>query len=174
MTVQGRASAQWRDEPRAPGRCVLIDIDGVLADATHRQHFLNNAEGRRDWEGFFGAVGEDPPLLAVPALLQLIDTDTAVVLLSARPSWVFAITVEWLHRHQLRWDLVILRGDDDNTHAASFKRAVLAELRAEGWLVALAVDDDERIIEMYENEGQPALYVHSGYYAAPPAGPTPR
>lgn len=165
MTVHGRASAQWRDEPRQPGRCLLVDIDGVLADASQRQHFLNNPEGRRDWQGFFGAVGDDRPLQAVPALLRLIDPGTTVVLLSARPSWVFSITVDWLHRHGLRWDLLILRGDDDVTHAASFKQAVLAELRDAGWHVVLAIDDDERIIEMYEAESQAALYVHSGYYA---------
>jgi hypothetical protein len=170
MTVPGRALAQWRGEPRTPGRCVLVDIDGVLADASQRQHFLNNPEGHRDWQGFFGAVGDDRPLQAVPALLHLIDPATTVVLLSARPSWVLSITIEWLHRHGLRWDLLILRGDDDVTHAASFKRGVLAELRASGWKVALAIDDDELIIEMYEAESQAALYVHSGYYATPRSG----
>jgi hypothetical protein len=35
--------------------------------------------------------------------------------------------------------------------------------------VALAIDDDERIIEMYRGEGQAALYIHSGYYAGPTA-----
>jgi hypothetical protein len=164
-----RASAQWHDAERAPGRCVLVDIDGVLSDASGRQHHLKNPEGRRDWRGFFGAVGEDQPLTAVPALLSLLDPALTVVLLSARPAWVFDLTVEWLHRHTMRWDLLILRGDDDLTQAAEFKRDVLSELRAMGWQIALAIDDDERIIEMYTAEQQPALYVHSGYYAAPPA-----
>jgi hypothetical protein len=162
-----RASAQWYGTPSDPGRCVLVDIDGVLADASNRQHYLNNPEGRRDWRGFFGAVGEDLPLSAVPALLALLDSSLSVVLLSARPAWVFQLTVDWLHRHEMRWDLLILRGDDDIADAADFKRGVLFELRAMGWDVALAIDDDERIIEMYSTENQPALYIHSGYYASP-------
>lgn len=162
-----RASAQWYEAPREPGRCVLVDIDGVLSDASGRQHHLNNPQGRRDWQGFFGAVGEDEPLTAVPALLDLLDPSLSVVLLSARPSWVFELTVEWLLRHTMRWDLLILRGDDDWANAADFKRGVLFELREMGWDVALAIDDDERIIEMYTGEQQPALYVHSGYYAPP-------
>jgi hypothetical protein len=159
-----QASAQWFDAPREPGRCVLVDIDGVLSDASGRQHHLKNPEGRRDWRGFFGAVGEDEPLTAVPALLGLLDPSLTVVLLSARPAWVFQLTVDWLHRHTMRWDLLILRGDDDLTQADAFKRDVLRDLRQTGWDVALAVDDDQRIIEMYTSEGQPALYVHSGYY----------
>ncbi|MGE0141241.1 MAG: hypothetical protein AB7R77_25860 [Ilumatobacteraceae bacterium] len=162
-----RATAQWYDAPRQPGRCVLVDIDGVLSDASQRQHYLNNAEGTRDWKGFFGAVGDDLPLPAVPALLGILDPTLTVVLLSARPSWVFATTVDWLHRHGMRWDLLILRGDDDVVHAAEFKRGVLFELREAGWEVVLAIDDDERIIDMYRDEQQAALYIHSGYYSGP-------
>lgn len=159
-----RASAQWYDAVRQPGQCVLVDIDGVLSDASGRQHHLNNPEGRRDWRSFFGAVGDDQPLTAVPALLSLLDQSLTIVLLSARPSWVFQMTVDWLQRHEMRWDLLILRGDDDIADAADFKRGVLVELRSMGWGVALAIDDDARIIEMYTEEQQPALYVHSGYY----------
>jgi hypothetical protein len=164
-----RATAQWFSSPHDPGRCVLVDIDGVLSDASGRQHYLKNPQGVRDWEGFFGAVGDDLPLPAVPALLGILDPSLTVVLLSARPAWVFEVTVQWLHRHQMRWDLLILRGDDDVVHAADFKRGVLHELRADGWDVVLAIDDDERIIDMYRGEEQPALYIHSGYYAGPVA-----
>ena len=30
----------------------------------------------------------------------------------------------------------------------------------------MAIDDDERVIEMFRAEGVLALYVHSGYYEA--------
>ena len=32
---------QWRHKPRPQGDCVVVDIDGVLADAAHRQHYLD-------------------------------------------------------------------------------------------------------------------------------------
>lgn len=161
-----QAPARWHDKPGPPGKCVLVDIDGVLSDASSRQHFLNNPQGRRDWSGFFGAVGDDLPLQAVPRLLSLFDPSLTIVLLSARPAWVFELTVDWLHRHEMRWDLLILRGDDDVAHAADFKRGVLLELRSMGWDVTLAIDDDERIIDMYGEQQQAALYIHSGYYVA--------
>lgn len=160
-----RATAQWRGEPRRPGRSVLVDVDGVLSDASGRQHFLNNDAGVRDWRGFFGAVGSDPPLHAVPSLLDLLDAELTVILLSARPSWVFELTVDWLHRHRIRWDLLITRGDDDHAGAADFKRGVLFELRDAGFEIEFALDDDERIVEMYRAEELPSLYVHSGYYS---------
>ena len=48
--------------------------------------------------------------------------------------------------------------------SADFKRNELNRLRAAGFEITAAVDDDERIIEMYRSEGVFALYVHSGYY----------
>lgn len=160
-----RATAQWRDEPRAPGRAVLVDIDGVISDASQRQHFLKNPEGRRDWRGFFGACGQDQPLRAVPALLHLLDPELTVVLLSARPAFVFPDTLDWLGRHAIRWDLLVLRSDDSFIGAADFKRGVVRELRSSGFEIELALDDDEQIVAMYHEEQLRALYVHSGYYA---------
>jgi hypothetical protein len=156
--------AQWRDEARPPGRAVVVDIDGVLSDASGRQHFLHNDGGVRDWRGFFGAVGDDPPLPATRALLELLPDSVIVVLLSARPNWVFERTVEWLERHAIRWDLLIMRGDGSMSAASTFKRDVVQQLISQGFVVQFAFDDDLHTVEMYLAEGIPAMYVHSGYY----------
>jgi hypothetical protein len=161
-----RGTALWRRDPRPVGRAVVVDIDGVLSDASTRQHFLNNPEGVRDWEGFFGTVGDDRPLVAVPALLQLLDPSVTVILLSGRPAWVAERTREWLERHGIRWDQLVVREGDDVMDPASFKRDVVVALRAEGWDVVFAFDDNEGIVEMFVGEGIPTLYVHSGYYTA--------
>jgi hypothetical protein len=163
-----RATARWRDEPRAPGRTVIVDIDGVLSDASTRQHFLHGPHGRRDWDGFFGSVGDDAPLRDVPQLIRLLSAETIVVLLSSRPGWVADRTVEWLERHAIRWDLLVLRAGREFAGAADFKRDVLRDLRAAGFAVVFAFDDDQRTIDMYRSEDVPALYVHSGYYGAGP------
>jgi hypothetical protein len=161
-----RASSVWRAEPRPPGRAVVVDIDGVVSDASTRQHFLNNPEGVRDWEGFFGTVGEDRPLTAVPALLHLLDPALTVILLSGRPAWVLERTRDWLERHGIRWDQLVMREGDDFMEPASFKRDVVCALRAVGWEIVFAVDDNDGIVQMFVDENIPALYVHSGYYTA--------
>ena len=48
----------WRDgRIEQPGEAVVFDMDGVLSDAVGRQHFIE--EGRRNWDAFFDACGED-------------------------------------------------------------------------------------------------------------------
>src|SRR5262245_49979 len=50
----------WRQGPLAPGPAVLVDIDGVVADAGHRLHLVERRP--RDWDAFFAAAADDPPL----------------------------------------------------------------------------------------------------------------
>jgi hypothetical protein len=161
-----RATSLWRAQPRPTGRAVVVDIDGVLSDASTRQHFLNNPEGVRDWDGFFGTVGEDRPLSAVPALLHLLDPELTVILLSGRPAWVLDRTRDWLERHGIRWDQLVVREGDDFMDPTAFKRDVVCDLRADGWEIVFAFDDNDMIVQMFVDEHVPTLYVHSGYYTA--------
>ncbi len=145
-----------------PGPAVVFDMDGVLSDAASRQHFLKG--GRRDWEGFFEACGEDALIDDVARLLELLDRDLRVVLLTGRPVKVQPQTVGWLDRFQLRWDLLIMRDFGDYAAARVFKRASVAQMRGYGFDLRLAFEDDKRNLEMFRAEGIPCVYVHSGYY----------
>jgi phosphoglycolate phosphatase-like HAD superfamily hydrolase len=153
---------RWREGPVAPGRAVVFDLDGVLSDATGRQHFLMGA--RRDWDAFFEASGEDPLIDDVAQVLALLDDDLRIVLLTGRPLSVRPQTMSWLERFQLRWDLLIMRPYGDYSAARTFKRQSVAELRGYGMQLELAFEDDRRNLEMFRAEGVPCLYIHSGYY----------
>jgi hypothetical protein len=152
----------WRDVPVEPGPAAVIDIDGVLSDATRRQHYLEAP--RRDWRGFFDACGDDPVIEEVKVLLDLLDPALSVVLLTARPGRVHELTEAWLHRYRIRWDVLLMRPAGDWDVSREFKQASVAELRAFGFDLRLAVEDDLRNVEMFRSEGVPCVYFHSGYY----------
>ena len=144
------------------GPAVVFDIDGVLSDAAGRQHYLER--GRRDWNAFFDACGEDPLITEVGRTLELLDSDLCVLLLTGRPISVQRITIAWLERYQLRWDLLIMRDHGDYEVATQFKRRSVAELRAYGFDLRLAFEDDRRNVAMFHREGVPCVYIHSGYF----------
>jgi hypothetical protein len=141
---------------------VVVDLDGVLSNATNRQHLL--AAPQRDWRAFFEASGEDPVIEEVRVLLELLDPQLAVVLLTARPRRVSAITREWLARHAIRWDLLVMRPAEAHGAAQEFKQDAVQELRCFGFELRLALEDDRRNVEMFRAEGVPCVYLHSGYY----------
>ena len=113
-----RENWHWRQGPLSPRPSVIFDIDGVLADAAGRQHFLDWG----DWKSFFDACGDDPIIEEIERLLHLLDKDLSIILLTGRPRRVQPHTVAWLERYGLRWDLLIMREYGDYSGVDHFKR----------------------------------------------------
>jgi phosphoglycolate phosphatase-like HAD superfamily hydrolase len=153
---------RWRDGPVGPGPAVVFDVDGVLSDASRRQHFLERP--RRDWNAFFEACGDDDLIAEVARLLDVLDSGHRVVLLTARPLRVQPQTLAWLRRYGLRWDLLIMREWGDYSASQAFKRQAVRDLRAHGLDLRLAFEDDRRNVAMFHAEDVPCVYIHSGYY----------
>ena len=98
-------------------------------------------------------------------LLDLLDPDLQVVLLTARPE-----RLQHPHRglaaplrHPLgRADHAGLGRLRDGR--ASSSSATVVELRDYGFDLRLAFEDDRRNVAMFRSEGVPCVYFHSGYY----------
>ncbi|MFP5579442.1 MAG: hypothetical protein ACLGIZ_14590 [Acidimicrobiia bacterium] len=157
-----RENWAWRDGRVDPGPTVVFDLDGVLSDATRRQHYLEWP--RRDWETFFEECGEDELIAEVARVLECLDDELRIVLLTARPIRVQDQTLGWLKRYDLRWDLLVMRDWGDYMAAPSFKRLTVHELRDYGFDLRLAFEDDQRNVDMFHDEGVPCVYIHSGYH----------
>jgi hypothetical protein len=160
-----RSNWTWHadgDAPHPQGPAVIFDIDGVLSDAAGRQHFLDR--GKRDWGSFFEACGDDPVIEEIARLLELLDPSLAVVLLTGRPYRVRPQTLAWLQRYGLRWDLLVMRSRGDYAQVTEFKQSVVEDLRAQGFDLRLAFEDDPSNHAMYVAAGVPCVYIHSGYY----------
>ena len=156
---------RWNAEAGAGhpgGPAVIFDLDGVLSDAAGRQHFIE--QGNRDWSAFFEACGDDPVIEEIARLLELLDGSLAVVLLTGRPLRVQPQTLAWLRRYGLRWDLLVMRERGDYAQVTAFKQRVVGDLRAHGFDLRLAFEDDPSNHAMYVAEGIPCVYIHSGYY----------
>ena len=99
----------WRRESVPAGAAVVVDIDGVLADASGRQLL----RGSGDWRSFFDACDQDPLIDETSTLLNLLDPSLRVLLVTGRPRRVQTKTVEWLERFHVRWDLLVTRDFGD-------------------------------------------------------------
>jgi hypothetical protein len=141
---------------------IIFDIDGVLADASLRQHFLDRP--RRDWDGFFNAAGDDPLIKEMGTLMTLIDPQFSFILMTGRPSSIADLTVEWLATNNLRWDLLITRNWGDYSRAREFKALETNQLLGMNFEIVLAFEDDKRNVEMFRENGVPCIYIESGYY----------
>jgi len=129
---------------------VVFDIDGVLADARHREHHL--AGRPRDWDAFFAGVGEDPVIEAGRDRLLGEAARHVVVLLSGRPERCRSDTLDWLAVRGFPVLRLVLRPDEDHRPAADFKASAIGLIGAPDQ-VAVVVDDDPLIVERLEGLG---------------------
>ena len=153
---------RWRGDRRFDAPVVVFDMDGVISDAAHRQNFLR-AEPP-DWDSFNSKSWKDP---AIPEGVQAVRhaaESHVVAVVTARPLAAIDMADSWLEQHDVPVDLLVLRPDGDERHSPAVKRDELAKLRAAGAEIVSAVEDHPGIVEMYEEEGVPVRYVHSGYY----------
>jgi hypothetical protein len=135
---------------------LIVDIDGVIADVTHRQHHL--AGPRRDWDAFFGAAGHDPVLEAGADAVRQADADgNRIVYLTGRPERLRRVTESWLAQHELpvALDCLIMRPHRDWRPAPDFKLQVVLDL-AQSHTVVNLWDDDAAVVDAVQAAGFPA------------------
>ena len=88
-------------------------------------------------------------------MLDLLDRDIRVILLTARPQRVHELTEAWLRRYEIRWDVLIMRPWGDYELSRDFKQSSLWDLRDYGFEVLLGIEDDRRNVEMLRVGGRP-------------------
>jgi hypothetical protein len=132
----------------------VFDIDGVLADVSHRVHFLDSRP--QDWGGFFDAAVHDPPHAEGLALAAEAARECDVAYLTGRPEWCRSDTLDWLRAHGLPEGRLAMRANGDRRPARRAKPPLLREL-ARGRVVAVVVDDDLEVCDAYEQAGWTVL-----------------
>ncbi len=120
----------------------VFDLDGTLADTAHRQRYLERAP--RDWDAFFAAAKDDPPLARGVALARDSARECEVVYLTGRPERCRTDTEEWLARQGLPPGRVWMRRNDDRRPARRTKLEILRSM-ARARKVRVLVDDDELV-----------------------------
>ncbi|GHH53147.1 phosphatase domain-containing protein [Streptomyces candidus] len=134
----------------APRPLAVFDLDGTLADSAHRQHFLERRP--RDWNAFFAAATQDPPLAEGVALALRRAQDCEVVYLTGRPEKCRPDTLGWLSAQGLPEGRVWMRRDNDRRPARVTKLEILRGL-ARDREIRVLVDDDALVCEAAERAG---------------------
>ena len=128
----------------------VFDVDGVLADVRHR---LVHVERRpKDWDAFFAAAPQDPPLAEGVALARASAEDCEVVYVTGRPERCRQDTLDWFRQHGLPEGRLAMREHGDRRPARVAKPQLLRRL-AGGRTVAVVVDDDLAVCDAYEKAG---------------------
>lgn len=128
----------------------MFDLDNTLADTAHRQRFLERKP--RDWDGFFAAAPQDPPIPQGIALVLESAEECEVVYLTGRPERCRRDTIDWLGAQGLPEGRIHMRRDNDRRPARRTKLEILRRL-ARTREIRVLVDDDELVCVDAERAG---------------------
>ena len=135
----------------------VFDLDGTLADATHRLHFIQQEP--KDWDSFFGAVGDDAPIHHVIDIANALEAiGFGVVIWTGRPERCQRDPISWLQKHGVRFDALLMREDGDRRPDHEIKMEWLALLGG----VTAAFEDRSRVVAAWRAAGVPCYQVASG------------
>lgn len=132
----------------------IVDIDGTLANISHRLHFIRSEP--KQWDAFFEACSEDAPIQDVIDVVKSLDRATPrpqIIYLTGRPERVRMKTVAWLTQHGLPLGQLIMRKDGDYRADTTAKRELLERILAEGSTVAGVFEDRPSVCRVWREMG---------------------
>ncbi len=139
--------------------CYVFDIDGTIADCSHRIHHIE----KKDWRAFFAACGADTPIPHIIGLAQdLASAGKRIIYVSGRSDECSAETARWLDEHKLPVGRTYMRKAGDHRPDNQVKLDLLKQLKADGYRPIMAFDDRDQVVHMWRSAGIPCAQVAEG------------
>jgi hypothetical protein len=140
----------------------VFDLDGTLADCSHRLHFINGET--KDWRGFFAAVEGDQPIDHVLDTLCHLERsrENRIEIWSGRSDECRPQTESWLNRNGIqRSYLTHMRKAGDHRPDDVVKLEFLRDCDA---CPDIIFDDRDRVVQMWRREGLTCFQVANGAF----------
>lgn len=152
---------------------ILCDVDGTLANITHRLHYIKTAP--KNYDAFYAAVEHDAPIYPIIYLINALrwydSEDTKVLFVSGRPDHTREATLNWLHRYvelyPAKCDYELwMRPSGDFRADWIIKKELLDQIRAAhvGDDILFVLDDRQQCVDMWRREGLACLQVAKGNF----------
>lgn len=133
-------------------KIVVCDIDGTVADCSHRQHHVRG--DKKDWKEFFATMDKDTPRMDVykNALNDAEANDAQLLFVSARPEDYREVTEQWLRDNGMEHYHLIMRRKGDKRPDTDVKFDIYKQYLKQFDIVKV-IDDRPAVIRMWQEQG---------------------
>ena len=141
--------------------CFIFDIDGTIADGSHREHLITRHTPKR-WDDYFDLAYRDRPVPHMQRIVRELAKTYTIAYVTGRVERLRDMTVAWLQEHQFPTGYLYMRGDGDHRNDDILKAEILAEIRRDNLEPVMAFEDRTRIVKMWRENGIPCAQVRDG------------
>lgn len=143
-------------------KAIIIDLDGTLANISHRRHFAEAEKGKRDWKSFYAGIGDDEVNIWCKNIIDLFNPTHDIILVSGRPENYREITEQWLLWNDIKYRFLFMRPKNDQRDDTIIKKEIYEKYIKYAWNITFAVDDRDRIVDMWRSIGITCLQCARG------------
>lgn len=140
------------EPPANKPKAILCDIDGTLA------HGIHVVRKPYEWD----KVGLDTLDETVRDVLVKFSADHHIILMSGRDSICRQETIKWLIKHDVPYDELWMRRQDDSREDSLIKRELFDEFVKDNFSVRFVLDDRNRVVDMWRSMGLKVFQVAEG------------
>ena len=135
---------------------IVFDIDGVLADCSHRLKYIQGED--KDYDSFYSydEILKDKPILNLDKILLNIqcaeNSDIDIRFITARNIKSITATAEWLEKYfsiMVEEGDILMRPENDYRPSHEVKKSLI-EKHIGFENILFAFDDDDQVNKMYK------------------------
>lgn len=144
-------------------KVLVCDIDGTVADLTHRRHFVTSHP--KNWPAFNERIHLDKPIdHVIDTVNGLYKTGTIVVMCSGREGTnvIRRKTRDWLLENGVLFHHLYMRNSNDYRDDGLVKYELLQKIKLEVGEPDLIFDDRDRVVDMWRSNGYWCIQVAEG------------
>ena len=138
-------------------KCYIFDLDGTLADDSHRWHHVQRSG---DWDSYYAAASADKPIHHVIEIAKALHVaGYSIVIITGRSESIRRETEDWLLQHGILFDELIMRKRTDRRKNSELKLEALEDLVLRGYLPLMVFEDLSAAVKVYREAGVPCAQV---------------
>lgn len=131
---------------------VIVDLDGTLCDVTGIVHFVESEPP--DFDAFHAAAIDCPVNGDVRAAVdQARDEGLAILIVTSRMARWRDYTIMWLDKHDIAFDALYTRIENDRRKDHVVKEDILVEIKKAGFRPVRAWEDSSAVTAMWRDNG---------------------
>jgi len=156
------AAKRWLDK-LDPVQAVEVMREVLFDKTAALRHFEEKSNWKQQWDDFYDqCIHDEPNKPVVAALHAHRNAGNQIVIFSGRSKRVESLTRDWLSKHSIPYDALIMRPDGDNTPDDVLKSTWLDKYFPAFSKVLCVYDDRDKVVAMWRKRGIPCFQVANG------------
>lgn len=149
-------------------KALIIDIDGTIADCTHRRLAALKPDGKMDWSIFYKDMDKDKPIPWCIELVQKYMFTHNILFVTGRSEEYREATLNWIMKYVTdtgyTGNILFMRKPKDFREDYVIKLEIYKEHIEPYYDVEFCIDDRQQVVDMWRAQGLVCLQCDKGNF----------